>query len=137
MKSPSSREIQLACSISFLSLALLSGCGDSSPMPEEPPDLEAEYALETKHKVLKFVETYRANPQRARDVFPDFAESVMVWEEQPTGEYEETYDQIAQIVKDLQANYDQPAKVDQLETLAKKLPGDVEAYRKELAELEN
>lgn len=118
-------------------MVFAAGCGggdidDDRGLTTE--ETASEYALETKHQVLQFAETYLEDPETARDNFSDIAEGFEAWESEEVGSHGETYEQMMKIFQDLQNNYDQAEKVDQLKSLAESLPGDLEAYRKELAE---
>jgi hypothetical protein len=125
-------------SLTICSIVFAAGCSggdfdDDRALTKK--EAASEYALETKHEVLQFAETYREDPETARNTFSDIAEGLEVWESEEVGSHGGTYEQIVTIFQQLQENYDQPEKVDQLKSLAESLPGDLEAYRKELAEL--
>ena len=113
----------------------LTGCpqAGSSPGPETPPDLDAEYAVETKAMVLDFASAYKKDAKAAQGELESLAEHFEGMDEWPVTKHKDIYRQLAQKVQRLAGDPSAltPQSVDELAKLAEQLPGDVAKWKAE------
>ena len=122
---PSTRLSQFRLLLPMSLLVLLWGCGGpDTPRPDDPLDLEKEDSLLAKKVVLDFVQQYRTEPRWAKDTVQELIENL---EGLDAGPHAETVDQMLEVVRQLEDNYEQEgqAKVAELAKLAEQIPGDV------------
>lgn len=106
----------------------LSGCG-ASETPQV--NLGEEYAAQIKVYTKQFATEWANNKDEAAPSLQALLEELQAYDSHPTGGHDDTYEQLLEQVKQLQANYESAtqAEIDQLKSLADTLPGDESLYQ--------